>query len=915
MNTFVTRILFVGGIYALYAAIKIRLSTDWKSSANKLFALQCVGSGIWSLGFGELFAQTDPAAAYYCRSIGLAGTFIYLLSAQLLVCYISGIPKHVRYILQGFASLGIPVFFLIIQRDQTVYYMSDQGMTYYFKPGLANNLYTAYSVMFGIVSLSLTIYMIHFGRAKRIKALGKRLLIVTALMIFGTVLDTVLPLLGLFAIPGSTLMQLLGTLVLYYALRADNRAKINVENMSSYIYYSLSMPVLVYDSRRVLQIINDSAADFFELEQSALSQTPCALHQLFELKEQEAYCFEQNHQEMDVLCTRNQIICNLSINKIHDRYGDIMGYIIIVTDLSERMKNIQHLEEAKKEAEAANMAKSTFLASMSHEIRTPMNAILGFSELILKQKISAVVRDYVSDIKLSCQNLLAVVNDILDISKLESGKMELVEADYYTNSLYQDVYHIISIQAKKKGLRFVMEVDPSLPSMLYGDKTRIRSILINVLNNAVKYTREGGVTCLVKILNREQDNITLQFIVADTGIGIKESAMAHLFESFSQFDQKKNKDIEGTGLGLAIVHGYLNLMGGTVDVNSTYGKGSTFTIVFPQRIVDATPMEEFTANSSDQASALNANELKIRDTDVLIVDDNLINLKVITGTFECYGLHVTTASSGSQAIELCRQKDYDLVFMDQMMPGMDGIEAMRRIRGLSAHYATGGRAKIIVLTANAIAGTREKLMEEGFDEYLSKPMSFAKLENLLTSFVPAEKCIYGRADENEFSAVAQDSLGSEEMIGYVAGDGMRDSADGDGPNDSVAGDGMRDSADTRELIAEYIPELDYALGVERCGGNEDTYLEILQLQIDLGKEHPSQLRALFAEERFDDFRILIHGIKGQLNSIGYTRLGSFAEKLEHTSRDNEYDFVRVHLPLFLEKYGELIRQLETVLQR
>ena len=888
MNVLVTRVLFVGGIYALYAAIKILLSKDWKSSVNKLFALQCVGSGIWSLGFGELFAQTDPEAAYYCRSIGLAGTFIYLFSSLILVCYLSEVPRHTRFFFHGFAAACIPLYFLLIRRDQAVYYMGEQGMTYNFKPGLINNLYTGYSVLFGIITLGLAIYMIKFSKSRRIKALGRNLLLVTSLVIFGMVLDTVLPLLGLSAIPGSTLMQLVGTLALYYALRADNRSKINIKNMSSYIYYSLSMPVLVYDAQRTLQIINDSAAEFFGLEQETLSETPCSLNQLFDLKERDAYSFEQNHQDMDVLCTRNGIICNISISKIHDRYLDIMGYIIIVNDLSERMKYIQRLEEAKKEAEAANMAKSTFLASMSHEIRTPMNAIMGFSELVLKQDISTIVRDYVSDIKLSCQNLLAVINDILDISKLESGKMELVEEDYYTNSLYQDVYHIISIQAKKKGLRFIMEVDPSLPSVLYGDKTRIRSILINVLNNAVKYTREGGVTCLVKIPSRNQDSITLQFVVSDTGIGIKESAMEHLFDSFSQFDQKKNKDIEGTGLGLAIVHGYLELMGGTVDVKSTYGKGTTFTIKLPQRIVDASPMEEFTANSSAQTSALNTNKLKIRDTDVLVVDDNLINLKVITGIFEYYGLHVATASSGQQAVELCRQKDYELIFMDQMMPGMNGIEAMNQIRRLSSHYAPGGIAKIIVLTANAISGTREKLMEEGFDEYLSKPISFPILENILTTFVPQDRYVYEKTD------VSQKEAGKN----VVSGERMNTLM-----------------TDIRGTLSVYARELDYDLGMERCGGDENNFLEILQLQTELGKEQTARLQVLFEEDKHEEFTVLIHGIKGQLNNIGHTRLGSFAEKLEHASRNKEYDFIRVHLPLFLEKYEEFISQLEFVLRK
>ncbi len=873
MSYYISCILFAGGIYALYTAAKIFFSKERRYMENKLFATQCIGSGIWSLGFAELYLQTDPDIAYYCRSIGLIGTFIYLIISQVLVCHISNIPKRFKYLLRGFAVAGIPVYFMIIQKDQTVYYMSDNGMTYYFKPGIANHIYTAYSVLLGIFILCVTVYMIRFSKIKRINAFGKRFLLVTALMILGMILDTVLPLLGNYAIPGSTLTQLCGTFVLYFVVRADNRSKINVENMSGYIYYSLSMPVLVYDFHHRLQIINDAAKEFFSLEQTSAPQKELSLEKLFEIDGNNIFDFEGDHRNTDAVCTSNRIVCDLSINKILDSYGDIIGHIIIITDLSERIRTMQKLEEAKQEAVAANIAKSTFLANMSHEIRTPMNAIMGFSELILKQDISSIVRSYISDIKNSCQNLLAVINDILDISKLESGKSELSLANYHTDTLFQDIYQTIHVQAKEKGLHFDMNIDPAFPSELCGDKKRIRSILINVLNNAVKYTKAGSVTCLVRLLSQEDNQASIRFTISDTGIGIKENAMEHLFDKFSRFDSEQNEGIEGTGLGLAIVYGSLKMMGGTVSVESTYGKGSVFTIELSQKVIDKTPMKALSVNAPEQISSLNTEELKIRDTKILVVDDNLINLKVITSTLTCYGLIVTTASNGAQAIELCRRTAYDIVFMDQMMPEMDGVEAMQRIRGLSAHYAAGGGGKIVVLTANAITGTRDALIKQGFDEYLSKPVSFKELEDILTAFIPAEKFIHKEKEEA--------SASFEEK---------------------------------KKVLESFVPELECDLGLKHCSDQGSLYLEVLKILHDSGSQQLAQLKDLCTSGKYDDYTIQIHAVKSQLFNAGHTRLGEFAKELESASNRGDYEFITAHMPKFLEKYGEFIDLLGNALQ-
>lgn len=854
-------ILFVFSVLAVFYACIILSSEHRKDTENKLLVVFCSSSAIWSIGFGALILQTLPEWAYRCRVIGMIGTILYLISGQMLISYLSGIRKYWTNFFDGFACLGVFVYFLTVERSQTIYQLDRSGMTYSFKPGIANSIYTAYSLILAFLMFGIALYMC-FSKTKRIRFFGKIFIIVDLIMLLGTVLDTVFPLMGIPAIPGSTMTQFLGVVVLYMAITANNRSKINIANMSEFIYYSLSMPVLVYDAKGCLQIVNDDAAKYLDIDRNQMLRENIRLGMHFEINDGTIFEFEGMNHTVDCVCIRNREYCNLAINKIQDRYDDIIGYIIIVTDLSERMKNVQRLEEAKQEAEAANRSKSAFLANMSHEIRTPMNAILGFSELALKKEDPASVREYVQDIKNSCLNLLAVINDILDISKLDSGKAELSCSNYRSAALLQEVYHIIDIQAKKKGLLFEMNTDSGIPNELYGDKTRVRGILINILSNAVKYTEQGSVTFNVCMTEKDDDFVTLVFSVTDTGIGLKKSSMEHLFDSFSRFDSQRNSNIEGTGLGLAIVNGYVKLMDGTIDVDSVYGQGSTFTVTLQQRIVDDAPLS-LTPSAIQDNNALNMDEITIKDTCVLVTDDNHINLKVIKNTLEYYGLEVDIAASGAEAIQLCEQNAYDLIFMDQMMPVMDGIEAMKHLREM------GVSAKIIALTANAILGVREELMEKGFDEYLSKPIQFPELDKILKRFISAEKIQTQTQEECEQEEIP---LSLEEML----------------------------------------PQVDVALGLEHCYGDKDIYVEVLRILYDEADSQLADLQKMWQEKDYKNYIIQIHSLKTQLLNIGYTSLAEEARALEMAGKEERYVYIEDNQEAFINAYNDFRMQLEVV---
>ena len=398
------------------------------------------------------------------------------------------------------------------------------------------------------------------------------------------------------------------------------------------------------------------------------------------------------------------------------------------------------LELEKDAANASNKAKSDFLANMSHEIRTPMNAIIGMDEMILREKVSDKVRKYALDIQSAGKTLLSIINDILDFSKIESGKMELIPVEYGFASVMNDVMNMTMNKAQDKGLKYDLNVSKDIPSVLRGDEIRVRQVMLNLINNAIKYTHEGSVT-----IDVSYDNASgmMQMIVSDTGIGIKNEDLGKLFGSFQRLDEDKNRNIEGTGLGLNITMRLVKMMDGTIEVSSKYGEGTTFTVKMKQETIDPTPVGNFADNLSraqdqgkDYRPSLVAPKAKI-----LVVDDNDMNLEVFEALLEDTKIKVTTAESGKECLDILRNESFDLIFLDQMMPGMSGVQTLEGIRG--EHLADD--TKIIALTADAIVGARENYIREGFSDYLSKPVIYEALEEMLIRYL--DQALIQKKDE------------------------------------------------------------------------------------------------------------------------------------------------------------------------
>ena len=395
-------------------------------------------------------------------------------------------------------------------------------------------------------------------------------------------------------------------------------------------------------------------------------------------------------------------------------------------------------QRQKKEIEELNRAENNFFSSMSHEIRTPINTIIGLNEIILREDISDEVAENARNIQGASKMLLSLINDILDISKIKSGKMEIVNVSYETGALFSEIVNMIWIKAKEKGLEFKLHVDSSIPSMLCGDEVRIKQILINLLNNAIKYTSEGSVTLSVRCERQGVNRVRVWYSVEDTGMGVKKENIPYIFNAFRRVDEEKNRYIEGTGLGLSIVHQLVELMGGEISVNSVYTKGSTFIVVLDQDIIDEQALGTFTLTTRSRSSDGEPyrQSFEAPDAHILVVDDNDMNLMVVTKLLLETKIQIDTASNGAECLRLTQNHHYDCILMDHMMPEMDGIECLHALR-----VQPGGLCQdvpVVALTANAGSDNQLLYRKEGFSGYLAKPVSGALLEAAVLSILPKE---------------------------------------------------------------------------------------------------------------------------------------------------------------------------------
>ena len=521
---------------------------------------------------------------------------------------------------------------------------------------------------------------------------------------------------------------------------------------------------------------------------------------------------------------------------------------------------LSNLFMQKNKSEQDSKAKNEYLANMAHDIRTPINTVLGMNEMILRENKDVEINEYANNIKRASNILVELVNDILDSSKIESGKMELIEDSYEVKEFLNVIITVINDKCKKKNLQFVVNIDKNIPSGLYGDVNKIKQVLLNLLTNAVKYTQSGTITFDINIMNRnESDTVELYVSVTDTGSGIQQENLKSIFSSFKRIDEIRNTKIEGTGLGLNIVYQLLKLMKSKIEVQSEYGIGSKFYFLLDQKIVDNTPIDNYLENFNSQINKKNNYRVGFvaPEARILVVDDNEMNLLVASKLLKDTQMKIDIVSSGFGCLAKINEKKYNLILMDIKMPELDGVETLRRIRnGNSINVDT----PVIALTADVVAGVKEKYIKEGFIDYISKPIDAKKFETKVGSYIPKRLC--------------------------------------------------RVIKENDKIIENNNTLLNMAKGLEYCSNDREMYDEILTTYLQNGLENMKKIMLAYSNEDWTNYSIYIHSLKSTSLTIGAEKLSLLAKQLEEAANRGDIQFIAYNNDIALDTYKRVLLEVE-----
>ena len=549
--------------------------------------------------------------------------------------------------------------------------------------------------------------------------------------------------------------------------------------------------------------------------------------------------------------------------------GKIARILWVTEDIDKERRERERLIDASERAVAASEAKSAFLSNMSHEIRTPINAVLGMNEMILRESDDKNILGYSENIRSAGSTLLGLINDILDFSKIEAGKMEIIPVDYDLSSVINDLVNMIQTKADAKGLKLEFEISREVPKLLHGDEVRIKQIVTNILTNAVKYTEKGRVTLCIDYekIPDEEDCILLDVAVKDTGIGIKEEDMKKLFSEFDRIEEKRNRNVEGTGLGMSITKRLLEMMGSELQVESKYGLGSKFSFSLRQTVIKWEELGDYEAAYKASLASRGKYHEKFRapKAEILVVDDTPMNLEVFINLLKKTEIKIETAATGEEALSLAFDKEYDVIFLDHMMPDKDGIETLHEMR--ERKDAPNLQTPVICLTANAISGAREKYLAEGFDNYLTKPIDSVKLEEMLIEYLPEEKIIPAESDEDAETDETGDNM---RIPDYITG----------------------------------ISEIDTDTGIKNCGGIEE-YMKTVEIYAKAVKDNADETEQFWKSADIKNATIKIHALKSSSRIIGATDLGELAQELENAGNENDTEKLGERIDELLYRYRKI----------
>ena len=833
---------------------------------------------LWSGGYGIMgFTETGEVAAVF-RAVGLVGVAGFMMTEALMIAYMVELPKWLfRAYAMIFGIFAVVDLYFFIP-DQHTFVRLNGRMCYYSTNSFGRMVHNIFLAFVAVTMIAMAILWVHKEKPKRQSYYVRAAILANIAILFSIIPDTILPMLGKPSFPSSAYGMFLTYMITWFWATRFNAFSITVGNLSQYIYESANTAILIFDEYFRLVLANPYGQELLGIKKIENQK----LMQLFQGTDAEFGrikdgILRDNKGVAELVSVHGAISCSLNFSLARDFHDDPYCIVCFVYDLTKE-KNM--LEEVVR----ANEAKSQFLANMSHEIRTPINGILGMDSVLLKECHDENLREYAKNIQSAGQSLLSIINDILDISKIESGKMEILTIRYQLFSVLNDCYNLTKIKLQNKPVSFIMQINEKLPSWLYGDEVRIRQIINNFLSNAVKYTKEGNITFELDFEEKTDEQILLVITVRDTGIGIKEEDLGKLFESFTRIEEKRNRNIEGTGLGLNLTKNLVNLMGGEVFAESTYGKGSCFTAKIPQKIADAKPMGDFGKRYQQYLSTSDDDKLSFLapDAKILVVDDVTMNLKVVEGLLKATKIQIDTAVSGSECLECVKTTPYQMIFLDHMMPEMDGLETLEHMKNLADN--PNAQTPVIMLTANAIVGAKEEYIEAGFTDYLTKPIRETELLEMILKYLP------------------------EELVCENGGQGIEKSQDAQDMEQPEAGG---EGAEPLQRL-EQLEGLDVKTGLTYCMNEEDFYIEMLQEFLQADKA--SQLKHFLAEEDWDNYRTTVHALKSTSLTIGAAHLSGEAKALEMAAKEGNMDYIRSHHDGVMDEYKELTDHLKEILE-
>jgi len=849
MENLLENILFATALCDIVFALHMLLGERRKIRSNRLFAAYAMAGALWSFCFGSLITAETEETAYFFRCVGMFGVFASLILLCILILGWVDVKQSIKRGIKLFSLGFIVIYPFNIRRESVEFFRTSWGMSYTFKFDLFGWIYVVLTVIFSFIFFAMVLKLVSKKSSLKNRFIGKRVFYALAGLVLGNIFDTVLPSLGYVAIPLSTFFQFVCTVCMFGLTSYIDESQLTQANAGKYIFHLVSTSILIYDNNKVLVQASDEAVDFLKLEGKRGKQL--LISELFKIKEDEIPLWESDRASFEAPARVNGKHCLVSIHVMRDDFGEKTGNLVIVSDVTERHRIMEELEKERQRADEANNAKSEFLARMSHEIRTPINTVLGMNEMIRRESLDRQILHYSGNIALAGESLLSLINDILDVSKVEAGKMKIVCAEYETRTMFESLVDMFSLKSAGKGLEFEVDIDPKIPSRLYGDEVRVNQIIVNLLSNAVKYTKEGKVGLVIN--GRPHENMCeLTIEVYDTGIGISEEDQKSLFDPFTRFDDENNHSIEGTGLGLSIVKSLCGLMNARISLESEVGKGSKFTVVIDQEIVNPQAVGIISVNDGQERgqgdnkplfTAINAN--------ILVVDDNRMNLEVIRGLLKRTKVTVDTADSGEECIAKICEKRYDIVFIDHMMPGMDGLETLDEIKKLMPNVNKSEKAAYIMMTANALKGAREFYVSHGYDDYISKPVGAAVLEKIVASYLP-QQLIENESDYEEGPA--------------------------EGDDDKLA--------KCAKVLKEFGIEM--KKGLEYTGDYEG-YADTARSYMESYADEKKDLERYREARDIPNYRILIHGIKSNARTLGYDELFEYAYSQEMACANGDFE--------------------------